>query len=174
VWQNLVLPYVPSTAAGPGICRNVAMKLSKRSEYGLKALIDLASSYGQGVVGARQIAEKHDISVKFLEQILLDLRRAGILHSRLGVHGGYYLAKPPEQVTIGQVVRTLDGTLAPIRCVSRIAYERCSCPDEETCELRLIMLDVRNAIAGVLDSISLADIVQNAIDRTVRAVDVRD
>jgi DNA-binding IscR family transcriptional regulator len=72
------------------------------------------------------------------------------------------------------VVRTLDGTLAPIRCVSRIAYERCSCPDEETCELRLIMLDVRNAIAGVLDSISLADIVQNAIDRTVRAADVRD
>ena len=150
------------------------MKLSKRSEYGLKALIELASYYGQGVVQAPQIAQKHGISVKFLEQILLDLKRAGILHSKQGVHGGYYLARPPDHVTIGQVVRTLDGTLAPIRCVSKIAYERCTCPDEELCELRLIMLDVRNAIANVLDNISLADIVQNAIDRTVRAADVLD
>jgi Rrf2 family protein len=152
------------------------MKLSKRSEYGLKALIDLATYHdqGKGAIGARAIAERHDISLKFLEQILLDLRRAGILHSRLGVHGGYYLARPPAEVTIGQVVRTLDGTIAPIRCVSRMSYERCSCPDEATCELRLIMLDVRNAIAGVLDNISLADIVQNAIDRTVRAADVMD
>ncbi len=150
------------------------MKLSKRSENGLKALIDLAANYGQGVVQAPVIAQKHGISVKFLELILLDLRRAGILHSRQGVHGGYYLAKPPEDVTIGEVVRILDGTIAPIRCVSRIAYERCTCPDEDLCELRLIMLDVRNAISNVLDNISLADIVQNAIDRTVRAADVLD
>lgn len=150
------------------------MKLSKRSEYGLKALIDLAAYYGQGVVQAPQIAHKHGISIKFLEQILLDLRRAGILHSRQGIHGGYYLARSPSEITIGEVVRTLDGTLAPIRCVSKIAYERCTCPDENLCELRLIMLDVRNAIANVLDNISLADIVQNAIDRTVRAADVLD
>jgi len=123
---------------------------------------------------APQIARKHDISLKFLEQILLDLRRAGILHSRQGIHGGYYLALPPEQITIGQVVRILDGTIAPIRCVSRMSYERCTCPDENLCELRLIMLDVRNAISSVLDNISLADIVQNAIDRTVKAADVLD
>ncbi len=150
------------------------MKLSKRSEYGLKALIDLAAYHGQGVMQAPQIARKHDISLKFLEQILLDLRRAGILHSRQGIHGGYYLALPPEQITIGQVVRILDGTIAPIRCVSRMSYERCTCPDENLCELRLIMLDVRNAISNVLDNISLADIVQNAIDRTVKAADVLD
>jgi Rrf2 family protein len=150
------------------------MKLSKRSEYGLKALIDLAAYHGQGIMQAPQIARKHDISLKFLEQILLDLRRAGILHSRQGIHGGYYLALPPEQITIGQVVRILDGTIAPIRCVSRMSYERCTCPDENLCELRLIMLDVRNAISNVLDNISLADIVQNAIDRTVKAVDVLD
>jgi DNA-binding IscR family transcriptional regulator len=71
-------------------------------------------------------------------------------------------------------VRTLDGTIAPIRCVSKMSYERCSCPDEEFCELRLIMLEVRNAIAGILDNISLADITQNALDRTVRAADVLD
>ena len=150
------------------------MKLSKRSEYGLKALIDLAAYHGHGVMQAPQIARKHDISLKFLEQILLDLRRAGILHSRQGIHGGYYLALPPEQITIGQVVRILDGTIAPIRCVSRMSYERCTCPDENLCELRLIMLDVRNAISNVLDNISLADIVQNAIDRTVKAADVLD
>jgi Rrf2 family protein len=150
------------------------MKLSKRSEYGLKALIELASYYGQGVVTVSQIAAKHQISVKFLELILLDLRRAGVLHSRQGVHGGYYLAAPPEQITIGQVVRILDGTIAPIRCVSKMSYERCTCPDEELCELRLIMLKVRNAIADVLDNISLADVVQNAIDQSVRAVDVFD
>ena len=150
------------------------MKLSKRSEYGLKALIELAAYYGQGVVTVPQIAEKHHISVKFLELILLDLRRAGILHSRQGMHGGYYLAVPPEHITIGQVVRILDGTIAPIRCVSKMSYERCTCPDEEVCELRLIMLKVRNAIADVLDNISLADVVQNAIDQTVRAVDVFD
>ena len=150
------------------------MKLSKRSEYRLKALIELAAYYGQGVVTVPQIAEKHHISVKFLELILLDLRRAGILHSRQGMHGGYYLAVSPEHITIGQVVRILDGTIAPIRCVSKMSYERCTCPDEEVCELRLIMLKVRNAIADVLDNISLADVVQNAIDQTVRAVDVFD
>src|SRR5579883_1406416 len=150
------------------------MKLSKRSENGMKALIDLAAFYGQGVVQAPQIAKKHDISCKFLEQILLDLKRAGVVHSKQGVHGGYYLARPPEEITIGQVVRILDGTIAPIRCVSRISYERCTCPDEDLCELRLIMLDVRNAIANILDNISLADINQNALDRTVRAADVLD
>ncbi|HZS89374.1 MAG TPA: Rrf2 family transcriptional regulator [Chloroflexota bacterium] len=150
------------------------MKLSKRSEYGLKALIDLAAFYGQGPVQAPTIARKHGISLKFLELILLDLRRAGVLHSRQGIHGGYYLAKPPSEITIGEVVRILDGTIAPIRCVSRMSYERCTCPDENLCELRLIMLEVRNAIANVLDNISLADINQNALDRTVRAADVLD
>ena len=150
------------------------MKLSKRSEYGLKALIDLAAYHGQGVMQAPQIAKKHAMSVKFLEQILLDLRRAGIVHSRQGIHGGFYLAKAPDEITIGQVVRVLDGTIAPIRCVSKMSYERCTCPDEEFCELRLIMLDVRNAIADILDNISLADITQNALDRTVRAADVLD
>src|SRR5437870_13572370 len=100
------------------------MKLSKRSEYGLKALIELATYYGQGVVQAPQIARKHQISVKFLELILLDLRRAGILHSRQGVHGGYYLGVPPEQITIGQVVRLLDGTYAANRRGGELAYER--------------------------------------------------
>lgn len=135
------------------------MKLSKRGEYGIKALLDLATAEpGQGIIQARDIAEREQIPVKFLEQILLTLKNAGILHSRMGVGGGYYLARPADEISLGWIVRTLDGTLAPIRCVSKIAYERCVCPDEEGCGLRLVMQDVRNAIADILDNTTLADV----------------
>lgn len=132
------------------------MKLSKRGEYGLKALIDLAASDSDDVIRIRELAQREQIPVKFLEQILLTLKNAGLLQSRRGVNGGYYLARPPEEITLGQIVRTLDGPLAPIRCVSQMAYERCVCEDENTCGLRLVMLDVRNAIADILDETTLA------------------
>lgn len=142
------------------------MKLSKRGEYGIKALLDLASGDpDHNVVQIREIADREKIPIKFLEQILLTLKNAGLLHSRLGVSGGYYLARPADEITLGQIVRTLDGTLAPIRCVSKIAYERCVCPDEETCGLRLVMLDVRNAIADILDNTTLADVARRAEER---------
>jgi len=88
------------------------------------------------------------------------LKNAGLLNSRMGVGGGYYLAKPATEITLGHIVRILDGPLAPIRCVSQMAYELCGCPDEQTCGLRMAMLDVRNAIAGVLDQTSVADIIR--------------
>lgn len=135
------------------------MKLSKRGEYGLKALIDLAAQADPAAVTPiKDIAARQQIPVKFLEQILLTLKNAGMLHSRAGVGGGYYLAKPPAEITLGQVVRTLDGPLAPIPCVSQMAYERCVCAAEATCGLRLAMLDVRNAIADILDKTTLADV----------------
>ena len=135
------------------------MKLSKRGEYGLKALIDLASQDDpQAVTQIKGIAERQRIPIKFLEQILLTLKNAGVLRSRAGIGGGYYLARPPDEITLGQVVRFLDGPLAPISCVSQTAYERCVCEDEETCGLRLAMLDVRNAIADILDRTTLADV----------------
>ena len=87
-------------------------------------------------------------------------KNAGLLNSKMGLNGGYYLAAPPESISLGQIVRVLDGPLAPIRCVSQMAYEPCGCPDEERCGLRLIMLDVRNAIADILDHTSLADITE--------------
>lgn len=138
------------------------MKLSKRGEYGLRALIELAEAQRSpesegGVVQIKDIAERQGIPAKFLEQILLTLKNAGLLHSRMGVGGGYYLARPPGEISLGAVVRVLDGPLAPIRCVSQTAYEPCGCPDEETCGLRLTMLDVRNAIAEILDRTTLAD-----------------
>ncbi len=135
------------------------MNLSKRGEYGLRAMIDLASNYGSGqVVQIKEIAKRERIPVKFLEQILLALKNTGLLHSRMGAGGGYYLGKPPEEITLGQIVRLLDGPLAPIGCVSQTAYEPCACPDPEHCGLRLVMKDVRDAISGILDTTSLADV----------------
>ncbi len=140
------------------------MNISKRGEYGLRAMIDLASTLrsqdGHGVVQIKDIAERQHIPAKFLEQILLTLKNAGILHSRMGVGGGYYLSKPANEITLGHIVRVLDGPLAPIRCVSQMAYEPCGCPDEKTCGLRLVMLDVRNAIADILDHTTLADVTE--------------
>jgi len=137
------------------------MRLSKRGEYGLRAMIVLATPDSEGkipVVQIREIAEREQMPAKFLEQILLALRNAGLLHSKMGVGGGYHLARPPSEISLGQIVRVLDGPLAPVKCVSQMAYEPCGCPDEATCGLRLVMGDVRNAIADLLDGTSLADV----------------
>ena len=135
------------------------MKVSKRGEYGMRALIALASLPDPaGVMQIKEIATREQIPVKFLEQILLTLKNAGLVKSRMGSGGGYHLGKPAGQITLGQVVRILDGPLAPITCVSQTAYEKCGCPDEDSCGLRLVMLDVRNAIAGILDQTTLADV----------------
>lgn len=108
----------------------------------------------------KEISQREQISSKFLEQILLTLKNAGLLHSKMGVGGGYYLAKPASEITLGQIFRILDGPVAPIKCVSQMAYETCGCPEEETCGLRLVMSDVRNAIADILDNTSLEDVTQ--------------
>jgi len=115
----------------------------------------------------KDISLRENISVKFLEQILLTIKNAGLLHSKMGVGGGYYLAKPANEITLGQIFRVLDGPVAPIKCVSQMAYEPCGCPDEETCGLRLVMGDVRNAISDILDHTTLADVNkrQNAVRR---------
>ncbi len=135
------------------------MKLSKRGEYGLRAMIDLAAwDHESTVVQIKEIAERQQIPSKFLEQILLNLKNAGLLHSKMGVGGGYYLARPADEITLGHIVRVLDGPLAPIRCVSQMAYEPCGCPDEETCGLRMVMQDVRNVISDILDQTTLADV----------------
>jgi Rrf2 family protein len=138
------------------------MRLSKRGEYGLRAMIMLAGAPHENdplpVVQIKEISEREKISPKFLEQILLTLKNAGLLHSKMGVGGGYYLARPASEITLGQIFRVLDGPVAPIKCVSQIAYEPCGCPDEATCGLRLVMFDVRQAIVNILDNTSLADV----------------
>lgn len=140
------------------------MRLSKRGEYGLRAMIALAEPAKKAsapqMLQIKEIALREQISAKFLEQILLALKNNGLLHSKMGVGGGYYLAKPAQEITLGQVFRILDGPVAPVKCVSQMAYEPCGCPDEDTCGLRLVMSDVRNAIVDILDTTSLADVVK--------------
>ena len=139
------------------------MRLSKRGEYGLRAMISLAEAQKQsptGMIQIKEISAREQIPSKFLEQILLSLKNAGLVHSKMGVGGGYYLARAPKEITLGQIFRTLDGPLAPIKCVSQTAYEPCGCPDEETCGLRMVMGDVRNAISNILDNTTLASVMK--------------
>jgi Rrf2 family protein len=137
------------------------MKLSKRGEYALRSLINLgiAAKVGRKLVRVTELAKAEDLPVKFLEQVIQQLREAGYVTSVRGKHGGYRLAKPADQIAIGGIVRLIDGPLAPIGCVSQTAYEPCNCPDEAHCGLRMLMLDVRNAIAAILDRYTLADVV---------------
>lgn len=134
------------------------MKLSKKTDYALRALIRLSLNYKRGSVHIKEISEAENLPTKFLENILLTLRKAGILHSRMGLRGGYSLAKPPERITVGEVVRVLDGTIAPMGCVSRVEYE--SCPAETGCAVKSVMQDVRDAVARVLDDTTLADLTE--------------
>lgn len=136
------------------------MKLSKKSEYGLRALLELTQFYGKETLQRQQIAERQHIPVEFLEQILLALKRAGLLASRRGIKGGYTLIKSPDEITLGQVIRILDGPLAPIACVSKTAYQKCpDCPyaSKPHCPLQDAMGEVRNAIADILDHYTLND-----------------
>lgn len=141
------------------------MKFSKKSEYGLRALIELTAAYGKDPLRRHQIAERQKIPIVFLEHILLALKHAGLLASTRGASGGYALIKPPSKVTLGQVIRILDGPLAPIGCVSKTAYRKCGdCPyaKKAYCPLQDVMGGVRNALADILDNHSLADFIAGA------------
>ncbi len=134
--------------------------LTKKGKYGLKALIDLARLEPGSTAFIVDVAKRNNIPKKFLDAILLDLRKAGMLRSKKGPGGGYALAKPATEIRIGQVIRVLDGPLAPIRCASRTAFEACEdCVDPAACEVRRSMTRVRDAMADILDNMSLADMV---------------
>lgn len=138
------------------------MNLSKRSEYALRALIDLgiARELGRPILQVSELAAKEKLPVKFLEQILTQLRLAGYVETKRGKLGGYSLGKPTHRIKIGAIIRLLDGPLAPIACVSQTAYRRCTCPDEAHCGLRMLMLDVRNALSRLLDRSTLTQVVE--------------
>jgi Rrf2 family protein len=145
------------------------MRLSTRSKYGLRALMDMAARSDENATRLKDLARRNNIPVKFLEQIFLALRNSGVVHSQVGAHGGYTLARPATQITLGEVIRVLDGTIAPVSCTSQIAYEKCSCPDERTCSLRVSMNQVRDAIVAVVDNTTLADAVLKARPSARRA-----
>ena len=129
---------------------------TKKSKYGLKALLMLAEEPDRRPVLIAELADRQRLPRKFLEAILLELKRRGILQSKKGKGGGYFLGRDPAHVTLGEVIRVLDGPLALIPCVSQTAYMKCEeCLDEQTCGIRLAMKDVRDATARILDNTSL-------------------
>lgn len=140
------------------------MNLSRKGEYALRAMIVLARSHDGRSLRAQEIAEEERIPKKFLEQILLELKNAGLLESKRGAGGGYRLIKPPEEVTLARIVRIIEGPLAPLSCVSQMAHVKC--PEQNTCRLYSVMLDVRNAIAEVLEGVTLADVSKKRIRKS--------
>lgn len=152
---------------------NAHSMLNKKTKYGLHALIHLAREYSQGSVLITDLAEEEGLPKKFLEAILLDLKKQGLLLSKKGKGGGYALAKPPDQIRLGQVIRVLEGPLAPVSCVSQTMYRRCEeCRDERLCPIRMVMKDVRDATANILDQTSLNDVLEKV--RTVQDKNVFD
>lgn len=143
--------------------------LSKKAKYALRALLALAKENGHGPVLISDLAQREGIPKKFLELILLELKKHGILRSKKGKGGGYFLGKAPEAINLGYVIRVLDGPLAPLPCVSRTAYLKCEeCEDETTCGIRMVMKEVRDATARILDGTSLADVLERVGIKTKR------
>ena len=131
--------------------------LTNKGKYGLKAMLHLARLRQDEIAQVAQIAKANNIPKKFLDQILADLRRVGLVHSKKGKTGGYGLAKPASEIQVGQIIRAIDGPVAPFLCASRTAYRPCDDCDEDVCAVRRLMIEARNALASVLDTKTLAD-----------------
>jgi len=136
--------------------------LTNKAKYGLKALVHLARLDEGRLAPISDIAAANTIPKKFLDAILLDLRKANFVRSKMGPGGGYRLERPGADIIVGDIIRTLDGPLAPIACASRAAYRSCDDCDVATCPVRLSMLRVRDAMAAILDGMTLADMVATA------------
>jgi Rrf2 family protein len=134
--------------------------ISKKSKYALNALVHLARKFGEGPLLISAIAEEENIPQKFLENILLELKNSGILGSKKGKGGGYYLRKPPEEVSVAQVLRLFDGAIALLPCVTFTFYERCEeCKDEETCAIRETFQQVRDESVRIFKNHTLKTLV---------------
>ena len=133
------------------------MKLTLRGEYALRALLVLAL-HDKSIVRIQTISQQQNIPKRFLEQILHDLKSAGVVDSKRGVSGGYRLARPPEDISLATVIRHIEGALAPVSCVSERFYEKCSCPDEARCAIRSVMKEVRDALVGIMEKLTVADL----------------
>ena len=132
--------------------------LTNKGKYGLKAMVHLAGLRDNEIAQVAQIAEANNIPKKFLDQIFADLRRAGLVHSKKGKAGGYALSKPANEIKAGQIIRAIDGPIAPFLCASATAYRRCDDCDEDVCAVRRLMIEARNALSSVLDTKTLADL----------------
>ncbi len=148
--------------------------LSSRARYATRAILDLSLEYGKGAIQIQDIADRQNIPVKFLQQILVALKMTGFVSSRKGPGGGYLLAMAPKEITLGAVVRAMDGPIAPISCVSVTKFSECGCPNPEVCSLRNTFKEARDAISEVLDKTTFAELTDRqlaAIDSISRSLD---
>ncbi|WP_366922573.1 Rrf2 family transcriptional regulator [Metallumcola ferriviriculae] len=136
------------------------MKLSTKGEYGLRAMFDLSQRYGEGPISLKSVAERQEISEHYLEQLIAGLRKAGLVKSIRGAQGGYLLAREPKEIRVGDIIRVLEGPIAPMDCVSEEDPEECS--RGESCITKTIWKRVRDSITEVLDSITLQDMCDDA------------
>ncbi len=136
------------------------MRISKKTDYALRVLFTLVEFYGTGPIPIRVLSQRNDIPKAFLEHIMLEMKERGWVSSVAGKKGGYVLARPPEKITMGEVVRHFDGILAPIGCVSVTQYEHCS--QESVCRFRRVLLEIRNATAKLMDEATLATVYAGA------------
>lgn len=134
------------------------MRLSVRGEYALRAMLALGLHAEDSVVRIQAIADEQRIPKRFLEQILNDLKDAGVVTSRRGIQGGYRLARPADGITLAEIIRHIDGPLAPVSCVSQKFYEPCTCPDPDRCGIRSVMREVRDAVSDMLEGVTLAEL----------------
>lgn len=134
------------------------MKLSTKGRYGLMAMFQLAMEFGQGPVSLKSIAEKQELSENYLEQLFSNLRRDGLINSVRGAQGGYMLSRDPKEITVGQVLRSLEGHLAPADCLLED-----SCYKEDGCATKLVMMRIKESIDSVVDSITLDDMVEDTL-----------
>jgi Rrf2 family protein len=132
------------------------MRVSKKTDYALRALFTLVEHSGRGPIPIRELSRRNDVPKKFLEQIMLSMKKRGWVDSVSGLRGGYVLARTPDRITMGEVVRHFDGILAPIACVSISGYKRCS--QEPLCRFRRVFLNARNYVTSLMDHSTLADV----------------
>ncbi|HTB82941.1 MAG TPA: Rrf2 family transcriptional regulator [Candidatus Sulfotelmatobacter sp.] len=132
------------------------MRISRKTDYALRALFTLVEHHGGAPIPIRELARRNDAPKRFLEQIMLALKSQGWVDSTAGIRGGYFLARSPAKITMGEVVRHFDGILAPIDCVSVTGYQRCS--QESVCRFRRVFFDARNYVANLMDRATLAEV----------------
>lgn len=140
------------------------MKVSTRGEYGVRAMVALAKAYGRGPMSITTMAKESSVPYAYLEQLIVPLRRAGLVESKRGAHGGYQLSRAPELVGVGEVYRVMEGPVAPMDCVSEDPADQ-TCPLIDGCQTRPVWIKVRDSIVDALDSMTLADLVREGQDR---------
>lgn len=148
------------------------MRVSSRGEYGVRAMVALAKNYGQGPMSIASVAKESSVPSAYLEQLIGPLRRAGLVESKRGAHGGYQLARAPELVWVGEVYRAMEGPVAPMECVSEDVSEQ-TCPLIDGCETRPVWLKMRDALVQTIDSITLADLISQSKARREQALAAR-